>query len=591
MKFLIFFTTLSFLVNLNSIACLPNGITFTTQQEIDDFPTNYTGCDIIEGDLKIEGNDITNLNGLSSIEEIEGFFQIDNCENLSSLTGLDNVLKIGAALIVNSGLTDFQGLNNLSSVSFSFSLTNNLDLESFNGLGSLQEVGTAFQVNGTPKIKNFLGLNELSQVNQLSVNNNDSIVNFEGLESLTFFNQATINDNPKLENFVGLEGLENIGSPNNIAFFMLTNNDTFVDFTGLENVENIIANITLDSLNSFEGFNGLENLQLMYSLYMNKCPVFNDFSNLNNIEMLENLEIYYSDAMEGLNGLENLKYIYNSLTLIENGSLTDIDALQNLETVEFATIGSNENLESLNLNSLKETQSSFFIYGNNSLSEVTGLNNLEKVGGSFVISNNENLASLNGLENLKEINTSLELRNLTLISTLVPLSNLEIIGSLALIEELNNLSSLEGLENVDGSQLNNLVLINNSKLSVCAITSVCKFFEVKGPNAGMIENNNNNCSSQSEIIDECEVLTLSENSLELNIYPNPASEKLYIDFEGLPAKNTKLSLYTLKGEHVLSRNIDKNHLEIDLLHLESGIYSLKIRGLNGVSVHKVSIIN
>ena len=45
--------------------CLPEGITFTTQEEIDNFQSNYPGCNEIEGDVEINGDDITNLNGLN----------------------------------------------------------------------------------------------------------------------------------------------------------------------------------------------------------------------------------------------------------------------------------------------------------------------------------------------------------------------------------------------------------------------------------------------------------------------------------------------------------------------------------------------
>ena len=44
-----------------SQGCLPEGITFTTQQQIDDFQTNYPGCTEIEGDVEISGDDISNL--------------------------------------------------------------------------------------------------------------------------------------------------------------------------------------------------------------------------------------------------------------------------------------------------------------------------------------------------------------------------------------------------------------------------------------------------------------------------------------------------------------------------------------------------
>jgi hypothetical protein len=45
--------------------CLPEGINFTTQAQIDNFQTNYPGCTEIEGDVLILGSNITNLTGLS----------------------------------------------------------------------------------------------------------------------------------------------------------------------------------------------------------------------------------------------------------------------------------------------------------------------------------------------------------------------------------------------------------------------------------------------------------------------------------------------------------------------------------------------
>jgi hypothetical protein len=54
--------------------CLPEGITFSTQAQIDSFQTNYSGCTEIEGGVLIEGNDITNLEGLSVLEIVDGYF-------------------------------------------------------------------------------------------------------------------------------------------------------------------------------------------------------------------------------------------------------------------------------------------------------------------------------------------------------------------------------------------------------------------------------------------------------------------------------------------------------------------------------------
>lgn len=56
-----------------SQSCLPEGITFNTQEQIDSFQVNYPGCTEIEGGVLIEGTDIENLDGLEVITSIGGY--------------------------------------------------------------------------------------------------------------------------------------------------------------------------------------------------------------------------------------------------------------------------------------------------------------------------------------------------------------------------------------------------------------------------------------------------------------------------------------------------------------------------------------
>ena len=58
------------LTSLFAQPCLPEGITFNTQAQIDNFQTNYPNCTEIEGGVQITGDDITNLDGLSVITSI-----------------------------------------------------------------------------------------------------------------------------------------------------------------------------------------------------------------------------------------------------------------------------------------------------------------------------------------------------------------------------------------------------------------------------------------------------------------------------------------------------------------------------------------
>ena len=133
MKNLLFFT-LTFLVSLTVVSqsCLPEGITFTTQAEIDSFQINYPYCTDIEGDLWIHGNTITNLDGLNDLTSIGGKLKITSNSTLTSLTGLNNVSYIGGNLEMyyNNALASLSGLENVTTIgggiqiSYSIGLTN-----------------------------------------------------------------------------------------------------------------------------------------------------------------------------------------------------------------------------------------------------------------------------------------------------------------------------------------------------------------------------------------------------------------------------------------------------------------------------------
>lgn len=102
--------------------CLPDGITFSTQQQIDDFQTNYPNCRKIEGDVFI-GNyyqsfDISDLNGLNVLTSIGGSLYIYGNDSLITFSGLNSLKSIGNDFIIwgNDSLISLSGLENLQSV-------------------------------------------------------------------------------------------------------------------------------------------------------------------------------------------------------------------------------------------------------------------------------------------------------------------------------------------------------------------------------------------------------------------------------------------------------------------------------------------
>ncbi len=76
-----------------SQGCLPDGIIFNSQSEIDSFPINYPNCTEIEGFVTISGEGITNLDSLHSITSIDRGLAIVQNPKITDISGLSNLKK------------------------------------------------------------------------------------------------------------------------------------------------------------------------------------------------------------------------------------------------------------------------------------------------------------------------------------------------------------------------------------------------------------------------------------------------------------------------------------------------------------------
>ena len=122
-----------------SQTCLPDGITFSTQDQIDNFQSDYPGCTEIIGSVYIEGSDIQNLDGLNVLISIPSFLSIGSYYEgnpmLTSIQGLENLTEIGAIAIRNNvSLASLSGLQGISNTGSIF-IENNASLKEVTGYG------------------------------------------------------------------------------------------------------------------------------------------------------------------------------------------------------------------------------------------------------------------------------------------------------------------------------------------------------------------------------------------------------------------------------------------------------------------------
>lgn len=222
-----------------SQSCLPQGIRFISQEQINNFQHDYPNCTKIEGTVSFNGEDIINVNGLQNLTAIEGNLFIDGFTNrvpsLTSLKGFKNLKSIGGSFRVSQtlSLADLTGLEKLTSIGgqlmigvIGFKSTNSTDgncaLKSLAGLDNLSSVGKGVCIGHNKSLESLKGLENLTSVGgDLVIDRNKKIKDLDALQNLTFVDgNIKIIQNLNLEN---IDGISNI-NPENIQDLKISNN-------------------------------------------------------------------------------------------------------------------------------------------------------------------------------------------------------------------------------------------------------------------------------------------------------------------------------------------------------------------------------
>ena len=275
-------------LQVSAQSCLPEGITFTYQSQIDNFQANYPGCQEIEGDVIIDGNNITNLNGLNAITSFQGNLCIRNNDSLANLSGLDNLISVGGNVLIagnpvmsnlsaldnltyipgdleigayynqnfhgNPSLINLAGFDNLDSIGGSLHFFLNSSLQDLTALGNLKKIDANLRVGGiwyggNNSLTRLTGMENLVSVGGgLHVVTNTSLEDLSGLDNLTSIGgDLYIYANDSLLNLSGLSNLNAIGGSLNLGIYYYgpMGNASLIDITGLGNVLSIAGNLNI----------------------------------------------------------------------------------------------------------------------------------------------------------------------------------------------------------------------------------------------------------------------------------------------------------------------------------------------------------
>lgn len=206
---------LLFLIGLisfsNAQSCLPEGISFVLQQDINDFQTNYPGCTEIEGSVELHGS-MWDISDLIVLTRINGNLRIIDCDELESLDGFDSLKSVGGKLEIFecAVLNNLTGLENLTSIGNSFEVRQNYFLMSLYGMNSLTSVGADMEIIYNESIKSLGEFSALTAIGgNLNIENNSDLIDLTGLSNLNQINGTlTVINNDKLASLDGIENIE-----------------------------------------------------------------------------------------------------------------------------------------------------------------------------------------------------------------------------------------------------------------------------------------------------------------------------------------------------------------------------------------------
>ena len=309
MKKLTFLFIFTILVQTIVVSQCPNNISFTTQDQVDNFPIQYPNCTDITGWVHISGNNILNLNGLINLNSIGQELTIDENPNLIDITGLANLNIINGYLHIsyNDVLTDLTGLNNLVSVGdIGVTIAHNNSLINLTGLESLTST-TFFSISHNNSLVSLVGLNNLSNISAnayLSISANNNLANLVGLENLTYIEGSiAITDNDSLLNLEGLNQLDSIGGG-----LHFSRNYNLEEILALSNLQSLGQSLILRENYNLSSLTGLLNLNSIGSdLEIKKCNTLYSLYGLESlISIGGRLDIYENNDLESLNGIENI---------------------------------------------------------------------------------------------------------------------------------------------------------------------------------------------------------------------------------------------------------------------------------------------
>ncbi len=295
------------------------------------------------GEVTISDNELlTSLHGLSSVQTLSTLRVIDN-DNLPDLQGLEGLNVVSDYLRLRGEFDSVEGLNELHTVDRLNMLSAEIETLSalaklstlgdisINGrkltnLNGLQGIAVARRVlvwDGGDLFTSLHGLDNLQEVESISILSCPKIVDLDPLSSLTKAQRIVLTDNDELKDIRALSGIEKLEAPeereenSSQGYLIVSNNPKLASLEGLHNIVrarrvSIERNHSVVDLRGLRGFESVDE-----DLHIGKKVVFGIFPH-------EVILYRGNDALGSLDGLQKLRFVGGEFHIVGNPSLAGL---------------------------------------------------------------------------------------------------------------------------------------------------------------------------------------------------------------------------------------------------------------------------
>ena len=367
--------------------------------------------------------------------------------------------------------------------------------------------------------------------------------------------------------------------------------------TAIEGNVEIIDNWDDIDIRNLDGLNTIT--QIGGSLEIRQCGLLDSLSGLNNLTAIGgDLIIFNNNDINNLSGLDGIYNIGGAIRIEGNTYLTSLKGIGNINFIKDDLVITGTGILT-NLSGLENIDSiggDLILHWHEDLVSLSGLNGLKFLGGKFLVTSAFNLKSFTGLDSLTEIGGDLVISGCYDIYDLTGLDNINSIAGDLRITYNPNLIELNGLYNLKSSSIENLKIENNTKLSDCAIKSICDYLVAPG---GEIEISGNapGCNSLEEVQDSCEAHAIINDKNyfleDFSISPNPFTTSTTLSFRLGKPENVRFTIYNLQSQIVYTivewRERGEQQLQWNAEGLPAGMYFYRILAGNRIGSGKLVV--